>query len=50
MNERCRCCHECVIFSYIFLAEISVFLNRFLFCVNIENMNEEMKMLKIKEL
>ena len=51
MNEQCRCCHECLRFSlYIFLAEISVFRNRFLFCVNIENMNEEKNVLKIKAL
>lgn len=51
MNEQCRCCHECLWFSlYIFLAEFSVFRNRFLFCVNIENMNEEKNVLKIKEL
>jgi hypothetical protein len=35
---------------YIFLAEISVFSTESYLCANIENMNKEKKMTKIREL
>ena len=39
-----------VLFLYISLAEILVFSNGSYFCVNIENMNKEKKVLKIRQL